>query len=196
MNVTWEKNRIKYRNEPGIMPYLWCLQEEGEDEELVCVLYGVTIRLYAPYELKSVPIKRLVSHQDQVHKELVEEYTKTYCGVPAITVIKRFGKYYVIEGNHRVNAFICSHHETVNAKVYKYRDVKRIYKMLRKARREEEEQKWWGVAEVELKIPAADLSQYDSVFDAVQDLKGNWEVEHYYHPLPEEEDDEGKEGEN
>lgn len=194
MNVTWEKNRIEYRNEPGIMPYLWCLQEEGEDEELVCVLYGVTTRLYAPYELKSVPIKRLVSHQDQVHKELVEEYTKTYYGVPAITVIKRFGKYYVIEGNHRVNAFICSRHETVNAKVYKYRDVKRIYKMLRKARREEERE--WDEDETELKIPDVDLTKYDSVFDAVADLKGNWEVECYYHPLPEEEKDEQKEGEN
>lgn len=193
MNVTWEKNRIKYRNEPGIMPSLWCLQEEGEDEELVCILYGVTTRLYAPYELKSVPIKRLVSHQDQVHKELVEEYTKTYCGVPAITVIKRFGKYYVIEGNHRVNAFICSHHETVNAKVYKYRDVKRIYKMLRKARREEEQE--WDEDETELKIPDVDLTKYDSVFDAVADLKGNWEIEHYYHPLPEELKDE-KEREN
>lgn len=40
-------------------------------------------------------------------------------------------------------------------------------------------------------VPDVDLSQYDSVFDAVQDLKGNWEVEHYYRPLlGEEKDDE------
>lgn len=191
MNVTWEKNRIKYRNEPGIIPYLWCLQEEGEDEELVCILYGVTTRLYAPYELRGVPLKKLVSHQDQIHTELVEKYTKTYYGFPAITVIERFDKYYVIEGNHRANALIRSGHKMINAKVYKYRDVKRIYKMLRKAR-EEEEQKW-GVIEIKLKIPAVDLSQYDSIFDAVADQKGDWEIEHYYHPLPEEEKDERKE---
>ena len=39
-------------------------------------------------------------------------------------------------------------------------------------------------------VPDVDLSQYDSVFDAVQDLKGDWTIEHYYHPLPEEKDDE------
>lgn len=193
MNVTWEKNRIKYRNEPGIMPYLWCLQEEGEDEELVCILYGVTTYLYAPYELRGVPLKKLVSRQDQIHTELVEKYTKTYYGFPAITVIERFDKYHVIEGNHRANALIRSGHKMINAKVYKYRDVKRIYKMLRKARKEEQK---WDEDEIELKIPAVDLSQYDSVFDAVADQKGNWEVEHYYHPLPEEEKDEQKEGEN
>lgn len=191
MNITWEKNRIKYRKEPGIMPYLWCLQEEGGDEELVCLLYGVTTYLYAPYELRGVSLKKLVSHQDQIHTELVEKYTKTYYGFPAITVIERFDKYYVIEGNHRANAFIRSGHKMINAKVYKYRDVKRIYKMLRKARKEEERE--WDEDGTELKIPAVDLSQYDSVFDAVADLKVNWEIEHYYHPLPEEEKDEKEE---
>ena len=39
-------------------------------------------------------------------------------------------------------------------------------------------------------VPRMDLSEYDSVFDAIQDLKGDWTIEHYYHPLPEEKDDE------
>lgn len=188
MNVTWEKNRIKYRKEPGIMPYLWCDGDDGEDEELVCNLYGVKTYLYAPYELRGVPLKKLVSHQDQIHTELVEKYTKTYYGFPAITVIERFDKYHVIEGNHRANALIRSGHKMINAKVYKYRDVKRIYKMLRKARKDEWKKEPNSSGFVE--VPYIDLSQYDSVFDAVQDLKGNWEAEHYYHPLPEEEKDE------
>ena len=44
----------------------------------------------------------------------------------------------------------------------------------------------------ESNVPDVDLTKYDSVFDAVADLKGNWEIEHYYHPPPEEEKDEEK----
>lgn len=38
-----------------------------------------------------------------------------------------------------------------------------------------------------------DLSEYDSIFDAVEDLKANWEPESYYRPLPEETLDEKEE---
>lgn len=38
-----------------------------------------------------------------------------------------------------------------------------------------------------------DLSEYDSIFDAVDDLKANWEPESYYRPLPEETLDEKEE---
>ena len=38
-------------------------------------------------------------------------------------------------------------------------------------------------------VPGVDLSLYDSVFDAVSDLKGDWTVESYYHPLHEGEKD-------
>ena len=38
-----------------------------------------------------------------------------------------------------------------------------------------------------------DLSEYDSIFDAVDDLKANWEPESYYRPLPEEALDEKEE---
>lgn len=40
-----------------------------------------------------------------------------------------------------------------------------------------------------------DLSEYDSIFDAVEDLKANWEPESYYRPLPEEVSDEKEEQE-
>lgn len=40
-----------------------------------------------------------------------------------------------------------------------------------------------------------DLSKYDSIFDAVDDLKVNWTPESFYHPLPEENQDEKKEQE-
>ena len=39
----------------------------------------------------------------------------------------------------------------------------------------------------------ADLSEYDSIFDAIDDLKADWTPESFYHPLPEENQDE-KEG--
>lgn len=38
-----------------------------------------------------------------------------------------------------------------------------------------------------------DLSEYDSIFDAIDDLKVDWTPESFYHPLPEENQDE-KEG--
>lgn len=38
-----------------------------------------------------------------------------------------------------------------------------------------------------------DLSEYDSIFDAIDDLKVDWTPESFYHPLPEENRDE-KEG--
>lgn len=39
------------------------------------------------------------------------------------------------------------------------------------------------------------LSEYDSIFDAVDDLKVDWTPESYYHPLPEEASDEKEEQE-
>lgn len=40
-----------------------------------------------------------------------------------------------------------------------------------------------------------DLSEYDSIFDAVDDLKVDWTPESYYRPLPEEALDEKEEQE-
>lgn len=38
-----------------------------------------------------------------------------------------------------------------------------------------------------------DLSEYDSIFDAVDDMKVDWKPESYYRPLPEEVSDEKEE---
>lgn len=40
-----------------------------------------------------------------------------------------------------------------------------------------------------------DLSEYDSIFDAIDDLKVDWTPESFYHPLPEENQDEKEEQE-
>ena len=41
----------------------------------------------------------------------------------------------------------------------------------------------------------ADLSEYDSIFDAIDDLTVDWTPESFYHPLPEEVSDEKEEQE-
>ena len=134
MQGTWERNCIKYRNEPGIMPYLWCSQEKWKNEELVCLLCGETTPIGVDFSLQSVPIRKLVSHQNIVYKEMVERYMEVKVEFPPITVIKHLGKYYIIEGNHRVNALIRMGRPNVGARVYRYRDVKRAYKALQKTR--------------------------------------------------------------
>ena len=144
MEGVWEKNRIKYHNEPGIIPYLWCSQGKGDSENPVCRIYGKTERLETRYALKQVPIKKLVSHQGLVKKEIVEKYADERLEFPAVIVIKRFGKYYLLEGNHRVNAFLCLGRTTIKARVYRYRDLKRSYRLLRKIREQEWEENKHG----------------------------------------------------
>lgn len=152
MKETWKKNCIKYRNEPGIIPYLWCLQETCENEELVCVIYGETTPVGADFSLQSVPIRKLVSHQDMVREETVKMYVEADVEFPPITVIKRYGKYHVIEGNHRVNALVRMGWLNVGARVYHYRDVKRAYKTLRRKRKKEWEKEKQGGTENEQEV--------------------------------------------